>query len=198
MLSPDARVALHPEPTYRQLITEAPPPAWRVLVRPALVLLVIAVGLPTAAVHQVTLRLVLTTAIAWSVVVVIQAAIGAAVIAWPSRRRIGFVHALDLWFVGHLPYSVLILALPFVTAVPLATPHELMGAAAVVPVVWTAIIVSAFCREVLGLTPTAARWRASAHLALVLIVGGALIVWAAGGPTAILSYAVRRLSGVWF
>ena len=198
MLSPDARVALHPESTYRQLIAEAPPPVWRVLVRPALVLLVIAVGLPTAAVHQVTLRLVLSTAAVWSVIVAIQAAIGSAVIAWPSRRRVGFVHALDLWFAGHLPYSVWILALPFVTALPVATPHELMLATVVVPAVWTEIIVSAFCREVLGLPPMAARRRTAAHLALALIVGGVLVVWAAGGPTAILSYAVRRVKGVWF
>src|SRR5215471_5515013 len=178
MLSPDARVALHPETTYRQLIAQAPSPVWRVLVRPALVLLVIAIGLPTTAVHQVTLELVLTTAAAWCAIVLIQAAIGAAVIAWPSRRRVGFMHALDLWFTGHLPYSAWILALPFLVAVPLGTPHELMAASFVVPFAWTAIIVSAFCRVVLGLEPETARRRTAAHVLLVLIVGSALVLWA--------------------
>ena len=197
MLSPDARVALHPEATYRQLIAEAGPPAWRVLLRPALVLLVIAVGLPVAAVHQVTLDLLVTTAAAWFAIVLIQAAIGAAVIAWPSRRHVGFIHALDLWFAGHLPYSLWILALPVLYVVPLGTPHELMAASFVVPFVWTTTIVVAFCRVVLGLEPTAARRHAAVHLLLVVIVGSALVLWAAGGPAALLSYVVRRWNGMW-
>jgi hypothetical protein len=160
------------------------------------VLLVIAVGVPVTAVHRVTITLVLTTAVAWGAIVALQMAIGAAVIASAPSRRVGFLHALDLWFAGHVPYSLLILALPIVTAIPVATPHELMGIAILVPLVWTTFIVAAFCRVVLDLTPAAARWRATWHLAVVVIVGSALAVWAAGGPAAILSYTLRRLSAL--
>jgi hypothetical protein len=197
MLSPDARVALSPEATYLELVRDRSTSAWSSLARPALVLLVLAVGVSIAAVHQITLKLVLTTAAAWSAIIGIQLAIGAALIASASTRRVGFIRALDLWFVGHMPYTLWILALPLVTAVPVGTPHELMGLAIVVPVLWTTVIVTAFCRVVLGLTPAAARGRAALHLAVVVLVGGALVVWAAGGPTALLSYALRRLNGMW-
>jgi hypothetical protein len=194
MLSPDARVALRPEATYLELIAEPSPPSWQALGRPVLVVLVIAVGLTVAAVHQITLKLVLTTAAAWSATVAIQIAIGAGLIASAPSRRVGFVRAVDLWFAGHLPYSLWILGLPLIAALPLATPHELMVFSIVIPLVWTTTIVTAFCRVVLGLTAAAARWRSAVHLLLVLILGSALVVWAAGGPMAIISYVLRRLT----
>jgi hypothetical protein len=197
MLSPDARVAFKPEATYHALVTEAAPAPWLALRRPALVLLVIAVSVSIASVHQITLSLLLTTAAAWGAILVIQIAIGAVVIASARARRVGFAHALDLWFAGHLPYSLWILMLPILTVVPVATPHEVMGLSIVVPLVWTTSIVSAFCRVVLGLSPAAARRRVALHLMLVMFVGGAVVVWAAGGPAALLSYGLRRLSGTW-
>src|SRR5262245_40593254 len=192
MLSPDARVAFRPEATYHALLTEAPSSPWLALRRPALVLFVIAVGVSIAATHQVTISLLLTTAAVWSAIVLIQMAIGAAVISSSPSRNVGFAQALDLWFAGHLPYSLWILALPMLTVVPVATPHEIMGISLVVPLVWTTFIVTAFCRVVLGLSPAAARRRAAIHLALVIIVGSIAVVWAAGGPAALLSYLVRR------
>ena len=192
MLSPDARVAFRPEATYHALLAEAPPSPWLALRRPALVLFVIAVGVSIAATHQVTINLLLTTAAVWGAIVLIQMAIGAAVIASSLPRDVGFARAIDLWFAGHLPYSLWILALPMLTVVPLATPHEIMAISLVVPLLWTTFIVTAFCRVVLGLPPAAARGRAAIHLALVIIVGAIGVVWAAGGPAALLSYLVRR------
>jgi hypothetical protein len=197
MFSSDARVAFRPEATYHTLLTETTSSPWVALWRPALVLLVIAVGVSITAVHQITISLLLTTAAAWGSVVVIQMAIGAAVIASAPSRRVGFAHALDLWFAGHLPYSLWVLALPIVTVVPVGTPHELMGMSAVVPLVWTMFIVAAFCRAVLGLTATEARWRTAMHFVLVLIVISTVVIWAAGGPAALLSYFLRRLNGMW-
>jgi hypothetical protein len=145
-----------------------------------------------AATHQVTVDLLLTTAAIWGAVVLIQLAVGAAVIVSSPTRSVGFAHAIDLWFAGHLPYSLWILALPMLTVVPAATPHEIMAMSIVVPLVWTTFIVTAFCRVVLGLPPSAARWRAAMHLTLVFIIGAIAVVWAAGGPAALLSYLVRR------
>lgn len=194
-MSPDLRVAFRPEQTYRELVSQASPPAWHALGRILLVLLVIAVGVTVAAVHRLTASLVLTTAVVWSPIVAIQVAIGAAIIGTVSQRRVGFVRALDLWFAGQLPYSLWILALPVVAMIPAATPHELIAASIVVPLVWTTLIVTAFCRVVLDLPPTAARRHAAFHLAMVCAIGGGLVVWAAGGPTALVSYLIRRLIG---
>ena len=103
MFSSDTRVALRPEVTYLELIGEPAPPSWQAVGRPMLVLLVVVVGLSVAAVHQITLKLLVTTAVAWSAIVAIQLAIGAALIASAPSRRVGFVRAVDLWFAGHLP-----------------------------------------------------------------------------------------------
>ncbi len=194
MLSSDARIAFRPEATYLELIARPAPPAWRALGRPLLVLAVIAIGLPVAAAHDVTARLVLTTAAAWSPLVLIQAATGAALIASAPARRVGVVRALDLWFAAHLPYSFWILALPALAAVPIATPHELMAASLAAPLAWTAVIVAAYCRTVLGATPAGARQRAAVHLAVVIAIGSALVLWAAGGWAALVSYLLRRLT----
>ena len=196
MPSIETEIALRPEPAYRRLVAESDVPAWHVLVRAAVVLIVIAVVLPIMAVRRITFGLVLTTAAAWSAIVVIQAVAGAIVIASAPRRPIAFTRALDLWFAGHAPYSVWLLLLPFLTGIPGATPHDVMGITIVAPLVWTIFIVTAFCRVVLGTTPQGARWRAALHLALVAAAGVPLILWATGGYAALLSYVLRRLSGV--
>lgn len=199
MFSTDARVAFAPETTYRALIERTTLPPWRALVRPVLVLLVLAVSLPITAVHNITLDLVLRSAVMFSVIVLAQLAIGAVVIGSAPARPVSFARALDLWFTGHLPYNLWILLLPFVTAVPIGpadSPHELMGISAIAPLVWTAFIVGAFCRVVLGVTPAGARRRAILHVAMVLIAGSAFVIWAAGGFAALSSYLLRRVSGL--
>ena len=199
MFSTDARVAFAPETTYRALIARTALPAWRALLRPALVLLVLAVGLPITAVHDITLDLVLRSAAAFSLIVLLQLAIGAVVIASAPTRRVSFTRALDLWFAGHLPYNLWVLFLPFVTAVPIGlagSPHELMGVSIIAPFVWTTFIVGAFCRVVLDVTPGGARRRVVLHMTMVLIAGVALAIWAAGGPAALSSYLLRRLNGL--
>lgn len=199
MFSNDARVALAPETTYRALIAQTTLPAWRALVRPALVLLVLAVSLPITAVHTITLDLVVRSAAVFSAIVVVQLAIGTIVIASAPARPVSFARAIDLWFTGHLPYNLWALLLPFVTAAhfgPADSPHELMAISIVAPFVWTAFIVGAFCRVVLDVPRDGARRRVVLHMAMVLVAGGALATWAAGGVGALSSYMLRRVSGL--
>lgn len=199
VFSTDAQVAFAPETTYRALIAQTTLPAWRALLRPALVLLVLAVSLPITAVHNITLDLVLRSAMTFSVIVILQLGIGAVVIASAPARPVSFARALDLWFAGHLPYNLWVLLLPFVTAVPIGpadSPHELMGVSIIAPFVWTAFIVGAFSRVVLDVTPGGARRRVVLHMAMVLIAGFALAIWAAGGAAALSSYLLRRVNGL--
>jgi len=199
VFSTDARVAFAPETTYRALIAQTTLPAWRALLRPALVLLVLAVSLPITAVHNITLGLVLRSAVIFSAIVLLQLGIGAIVIATAPGRRVSFARALDLWFAGHLPYNLWTLFLPFVTAVPFGpadSPHELMGISIIAPFVWTAFVVAAFCRVVLDVTPGGARRRVALHMAMVLVAGFALAIWAAGGAAALSSYLLRRVNGL--
>src|SRR5262245_57745018 len=74
-----------------------------------------------------------------------------------SRRM---MHALDLWFAGHLPYSLWLLIAFACMGAAANGPLRLLITSAIIPAVWTACIVAAFCRVVLGTSPSGARWRA--------------------------------------
>src|SRR5215813_11787651 len=112
MFSTDVQLAFSPSATYRRLIAQNRPTRWwRALARPALVLLLVAVVVPMMATDRITAGLVLTSGVAWSPVVAIQMAIAAAFVA--PARGVGFWRAMDLWFAGHVPYSLWTLLLPF-------------------------------------------------------------------------------------
>jgi hypothetical protein len=191
MFSINVRLAFAPSATYGQLIAHNRPTSWRrALVRPALVLLLIAVVVPMMATDQITAGLVLTSAAAWSPVVAIQMAIAAIFVA--PARGVGFWRAMDIWFAGHVPYSLWILLLPFLTNSTALPPHDVIGVSLIAPLLWTGVITTAFFRTVFRMDAWTARRRALLHLAIVVIVVLALGLWAAGGISATLGYLVRR------
>jgi hypothetical protein len=139
----------------------------------------------------VTVGLVAATAIAWSFIVAIQLVVGVLVIGSVPSRRIGLWHALDLWFAGHLPYSLWLLAVAALMAnVPGSL--ELIIVLAVAPSLWTAAIVAAFCRIVLGCSRGGARRRAAIHFVAVWAIGLEYVALSAGGWFQITG-AVTRL-----
>jgi hypothetical protein len=196
MISTELRLALAPERIYRELLTrDMRATHWQILARPATVLLVIAVAIPMMALHRVTLRLVAATAILWSVAVAIEFVAAWCIVRSADSRQVSTAQAIDLWFAGHLPYSLWLLMLPIVTSSRSASAAlEVVGLTSVVPIVWTTYIVAAFCRTVLRTTPAAGRWRAGIHVGAVVIVVAALFAISAGGGAALLSYALRRLT----
>jgi hypothetical protein len=145
-----------------------------------MVLLVIAVTVPIAAVQRVTIGLVATAALSWSFAIVVQALAAAAVIASAPHQRVRFFNALDLWFAGHVPYSLwTLIALTCMATLPVSV--ELIIASAIVPAIWTMVVVSAFCRTVLLTTPGGARWRTAAHFVAIWGFTFSYIAWVAGG-----------------
>jgi len=182
MLSSEVTVALTPAAGYRRLLADkAPVPWWRALERPAVVLLVVGVIVPVMALQRVTIGLVATAALSWSFVLAIQGLTGAAVIASVPTRSIDTIRALDVWFAGHLPFSLWMLVAAAWVAVSASMSAEAMVLSAIVPSVWTAIIVSAFCRTVLGTTRNGGRMRAAGHSMATWAVGLSYIAWAVGG-----------------
>jgi len=154
---------------------------WRLLRRPAMVLLVIAVLVPIAAVQRVTFALVATAALSWSFAVAIQMIVGAGVIASAPARLARGLRAIDLWFAGHFPYSLWMLVSFGVMALSSSDPLRLVIASAIIPAIWTAFIVTAFCRTVLRTSVSGARWRAAAHFVVTWAITLSYIAWAAGG-----------------
>jgi hypothetical protein len=182
VLAPDVRVALAPDRYYQQLIAaDEPIDVWRMLHRPLIVALVIGTAVPIMAVQRVTLGLLVSSAVSFSFVVAIQIAVGAVLVASAASRRVRMARALDLWFAGHVPYSLwLLVAAGAIAAMPAAGLDGLI-AVAVIPSVWTAVVVAAFCRHVLGTSKAGARVRATAHFLAMWAIALQVVAVSAGG-----------------
>jgi hypothetical protein len=181
VVSSDLHLALAPAATYRRLIESGAHGTWRAALAPLVFsLLLIGSTVAILAVRRVTIGLLATIAASWSFAVLIQALAALLLIASSRRRSVGRARAFELLFRGHAPWSLWLLGVAAVGMMG-SPPIGLILATAVVPLGWTAIVVSAFCRSVLGTTPDGARLRAAAHQACIIAIMLCYIAWAAGG-----------------
>ena len=180
----DLRLALSPTESYRQLIAEPVRGTWlRALERIAFVALLIGTAVTLSSARRLPPGLVLMGIVCWSFVPITQWLIGLVVIGRAPDRPLGVPRCLELLFAGHLPWSLWMLVfIGFDTFTPVPIPLVIQVLSLLVPAVWTTIILSAFCRIVLGCTP------ARAHL---LIVAHQAMTW-----TAFFGYVVL-VSGLW-
>ena len=183
-LPPDLRLALSPTETYRQLIAEPVRGTWlRALERPALVAVIIGTAVTLSSARRVPLDLVLMGIVCWAFVPLVQCLIGLVVIGRARGRPMSVPRCVELLFAGHLPWSLwMLVTIGIDTFTPVPIPLVIQVLSLLVPAVWTTIILSAFCRIVLGCTP------ARAHL---LIVAHQAMTW-----TAFFGYVVL-VSGLW-
>jgi hypothetical protein len=180
--SDELLVALRPDATYRELLARDTHVAWRrALRRPAFVAFLIGSVATAAATGHVSAAALASTTVAWSFAVALQLAVGAAVILSAPTRRVSMPRAMDLWFAGHLPWSLWLLLVSVVLRVSTSAGTEEVLLTLVVPMAWTAFIASAFCRIVLGATPRGARLRAAAHQSVTLALVLSYVAWSAGG-----------------
>ena len=181
-LSTEVHLALAPDSTYRTLVADNEHvTVWRMLRRPLVVLIVIATAVPIMAVQRITLALLAWSVASFGFVVLIQMAVGAAIIASARARRVGATRALDLWFAGHVPYSLWLLTVAAAFGVTPWGSLDLLVALAAIPAAWTAVIVAAFCRHVLGSGSAGARWRAAVHFIVIWAIAFELVALSAGG-----------------
>jgi hypothetical protein len=149
--------------------------------RPLIFLAVIGTAVPIMAVQRITVSLFASSIVSFGFVVLIQMAVGAGIIVSAGSRPASMTRALDLWFAGHLPYSVWLLTVAAAfAALPWASLDGLI-ALAIIPAAWTAVIVAAFCRHVLGTSRAGARWRAVAHFIVIWAIAFELVALSAGG-----------------
>lgn len=150
-MSPEIQVMLAPGPTYRRLLLRARPISWvAALGRPAMSAVVLGTSLAVWATGHVSGRLVLSLTVCWSFVIAIQVLAALALIV-PVRRRVTVPTALDLLFVAHGPWSLWLMgsAVWVIMSSPIGRPARFHAATGLVPAVWTALMVFAFCRVVL-------------------------------------------------
>lgn len=171
-MSPDLRVMLSPSSAYRALAPQAAGTTLRAaLARPVLVAVVIGCALAISATGRITIGLALSSILCWSFAPALQILTGARMLT-PRTGDLGTAARMDLWFMGHAPWSLWMLASAAIfTWSPGATRIEVfVVASALIPAVWTGIITCAFCRVVQQAPVRSAVRRAIAHQAVTLAV----------------------------
>jgi hypothetical protein len=142
---------------------------WRVAARALIPAVIAGVATAVTSTGRISWSLALSGALCWSILAVLQAATAVSVVA-PSLRGAPSSRGLELFFLGHAAWSMwLILG---AAAVFGGAPSSVVIVTALVPLVWTAVVVYAFFRQVAGLDAGLAFWRTAIHQALT----GALIL----------------------
>ena len=164
------RFMLAPAREYHAAVATRRDASWtRALTVPALLALLLGIVTSIAAAGRTAAPIVLGQILCWSFVPVLQIATGAALVRSARDRRVSVARAIELLFAGHGPWSFWLIGM---AALMLAAANQTaILASAPVPMVWTAVLMSAYGREVLGLTRRAAWARALIHqLATVAVI----------------------------
>jgi hypothetical protein len=183
LLSPELQLMLAPSDSYRRLVRQPPRGGRELAARSLLVVLVLGTSVALAATGRVSLGLVLSCSLCWSLPLLAQA-LALAVVARPSP--LPYRRLLELFLLAHAPWSLWLLC--YSLAAALTFPEGSAAwtglaayavATALIPLVWTSWIVFCFFRTVLSL-PT--------RRALLKTIGYELVVWSAA--LAYVSFAV--------
>lgn len=182
--SPDLHVTAAPARAYAEAIRRPARGQWLAVRRPALVALVLGTGSAFSSTGHLTAGLLASGFVCWSFVPLLQIATAGAIMRAPASRSLTFDRRMDLWFMGHAPWSLWIVVATFLMGAaptPVRVEWPLI-ASAVIPIVWTSIIAAAFCRVVLGDSRNAAIARTALHQTVtwtiaLLYVGWAVALW---------------------
>lgn len=168
-MSEALRLMLRPGPEYSARVAASRGASWaRALTVPGLLTLLFGIVTSVAATGRVVGSIIASQALCWSFVPALQFVAGSMLIASASGRPVTFPRAMELLFAAHGPWSLWLVAM---AAMQMAFPSQVAVLLTfIVPAVWTAVILSAFGREVLGLSATAARRRVLAHQLATLVL----------------------------
>jgi hypothetical protein len=135
-----------------------------------------------AATGRVTALDMALATLSWSFVPAIQLLAGMLLIASAPRRAVSVPRAIELFFACHAPWSLwLLFATAWIVLAPMPFPGlGVFALSALVPAVWTATIVSAFCRVALLDGAPRARLRTAAHQASTWTILLGYVFWSGG------------------
>jgi hypothetical protein len=173
-----------PERTYRRLTAgAASTPRAHGFGRVIVAALLVGAAMATTATGVADAVVVLRTTMAWSFVVVAQVVGASALVASGAERRVTAGRAFDLLFAANGPWSLWLIGFTTWTMFTSPAGRQLHAAALtlVVPGAWTAYLVFAHCRVVLGETHEAALRKAAIHQSAMWIVGAGYFWWAVQG-----------------
>lgn len=169
-----------PARTYAAALTAPTPSAWGAIRRPALVALVVGTATAVSSTGHLAIGLLVSGFFCWSFVPLLQMATAAAIMRSPGSRSIPLARRLDLFFMGHAPWSVwIVIAASVLASAPMGSHVEWpIITSAVIPIIWTSVIGAAFCRVVLGDPPASAVARTALHQAITWMIALLYVAWA--------------------
>lgn len=156
---------------------------WIAIRRPLFVALLLGVTIAMTATHTVAAPVVVSVTVCWSVAVVIQLVTALIVVGPSSRTTVPLSRALDLFFLGHAPWSLWLLVVGgMATWTPDLVTTLTVVLTMLVPAALTTRIVAAFSAVVLGTSRRAALRRAALHhaitwVAIILLFAAAVALW---------------------
>jgi hypothetical protein len=176
-VSPDVRVAFGPSRAYAELVRHNASGRLLAIRRPALVAVILASSLGIMATGRLDASLLASLLVCWSFAPILQLLAARVIVASTPSRAVSVARALDLLFMGHVPWSLWLIALAAIGASDLDSDVLRIGGMVSAPVVaaWTAWIIRAFCLEVLRTSNRGAIVRTLAHQALIWTVTGLYI-----------------------
>jgi hypothetical protein len=171
MLPPALALAIDPSAGYVRLAREDTVSWLTALGGPALSALVIGAAVAMIGTDGVTLPLVASTTLMWSIAPAVQLGAAAVLVISVSARTVSVARGVDLLFMGHAPWSLWLLGVAAMTLLSGASAKSVpMLVSAVLPAALTARVILAFCRVVLQLDRRSALRRTIAHQAFIWIV----------------------------
>lgn len=182
-MSPEIRVVLAPARAYALYapahIRSGP---WIAIRRPLFVALIQGVAISMIATRTVAAPVVISLTICWMAVVLIQVVAALIVIGSSSRRGVPRSRAIDLFFVGHAPWSLWILAVAAVFTWLTHVSLTLVLLSALAPAALTARTIRAFAESVLGAPRSEAIRRTVLHQSFIwtvaiVLIGAAVALW---------------------
>jgi hypothetical protein len=184
VISPEIHVMLSPMRAYAVYApAHTRSGLWIAIRRPLFVALLLGVAIAMTATHTVAAPVVVSVTLCWSVAVVIQLVTALIVVGPSSRRTVPMSRALDLFFLGHAPWSLWLLAVGgMATWTPDLVNTLTVVLTMLVPAALTTRIVAAFSAVVLGNSRRAAVTRAALHhaitwIAIILLFAAAVALW---------------------
>jgi hypothetical protein len=140
---------------------------------------IIGIATSVAATGRTSWALVLSGTVCWSFVGILQLTTAAMLIA-SSRRNLRWPRAFELFFLAHAPWSLWLLALTAaIVALPIARQYlNVILLTFLLPGVWSAAVIFAFCREILQLDSRRAAIATALHQVVTYTLIVAYIAWA--------------------
>jgi len=155
---------------------------WIAIRRPLFVALIQGVAISMTATRTVAAPVVISLTICWTTVILIQIVAALLVIGSSNRRGVPRSRAIDLFFLGHAPWSLWLLAVAAVSTSLTDVSLTLLLLSALAPAALTARTIRAFAERVLGAPRGEAIRRTLLHQSFIwtvamVLIGAAVALW---------------------